>query len=70
MGAKPHPIFHINEFPGIRKLTIPKELQCMIGAACCRLMHNHLLIRLADAVLLILSAVVDDLPLRRPPVTM
>lgn len=47
---KPLPIIHLNGFPGTGKLTIARALQQQIGA-CCRLVHNHLLINPADAVL-------------------
>lgn len=51
MTTTPLPIIHINGFPGTGKLTIAKELQRLIGAPRCRLVHNHLLINPADAVL-------------------
>ncbi|KAJ0295239.1 hypothetical protein Brms1b_013794 [Colletotrichum noveboracense] len=47
---KPFPIIHLNGFPGTGKLTIAGVLQQQLGA-CCRLVHNHLLINPADAVL-------------------
>ncbi|KAK1633998.1 hypothetical protein BDP81DRAFT_325366 [Colletotrichum phormii] len=47
---KPLPIIHLNGFPGTGKLTIARALQQQLGP-CCRLLHNHLLINPADAVL-------------------
>ncbi len=48
--SRPLPIIHINGFPGTGKLTIAKELQILLGAHG-KLVHNHLLINPADAVL-------------------
>ncbi|KAH8657997.1 hypothetical protein BX600DRAFT_468509 [Xylariales sp. PMI_506] len=49
-SSKPFPIIHINGFPGTGKLTIARQIQQIIGDRC-RLVHNHLLINPADAVL-------------------
>lgn len=50
-GAKqPKPLIHINGFPGTGKLTIARILQQLLGPQG-RLVHNHLLINPADAVL-------------------
>lgn len=46
--AKPLPLIHINGFPGTGKLTVARTLQELLR---CRLVHNHLLINPADAVL-------------------
>ncbi|GKT49091.1 uncharacterized protein ColSpa_09272 [Colletotrichum spaethianum] len=48
--SKPLPIIHLNGFPGTGKLTIARAFQQQLGA-CCQLVHNHLLINPADAVL-------------------
>lgn len=45
----PGPIVHINGWPGIGKLTIARQLTDLLPSA--RLVHNHLLINPADAVL-------------------
>lgn len=47
---KPKPLIHINGFPGTGKLTIARILQQLLGPQG-RLVHNHLLINPADAVL-------------------
>ncbi|KAK1540516.1 hypothetical protein CPAR01_06505 [Colletotrichum paranaense] len=47
---RPLPIVHLNGFPGSGKLTIARALQQQLSP-CCRLVHNHLLINPADAVL-------------------
>ncbi|KJK76303.1 hypothetical protein H634G_08363 [Metarhizium anisopliae BRIP 53293] len=49
-AQKPLPIIHLNGFPGTGKLTVAKCLQKMLGPHG-RLVHNHLLINPADAVL-------------------
>ncbi|KAF9878401.1 hypothetical protein CkaCkLH20_03893 [Colletotrichum karsti] len=49
-ALRPLPIIHLNGFPGTGKLTIASALQKQLGS-CCRLVHNHLLINPADAVL-------------------
>ncbi|CAI7624617.1 unnamed protein product [Penicillium glandicola] len=46
---KPHPIVHLNGFPGVGKLTIARYLIKQPPSA--KLVHNHLLINPADAVL-------------------
>jgi hypothetical protein len=43
------PIVHLNGFPGVGKLTIARSLQKQLPTA--KLVHNHLLINPADAVL-------------------
>lgn len=47
--SKPLPIIHLNGFPGTGKLTVAKHLEQLLPRA--RLVHNHLLINPADAVL-------------------
>ncbi|KXG54683.1 uncharacterized protein PGRI_078270 [Penicillium griseofulvum] len=49
MPETPHPLIHINAFPGAGKLTIAKHLVAL--SANLKLIHNHLLINPADAVL-------------------
>ncbi|EQL01603.1 hypothetical protein G6O67_006620 [Ophiocordyceps sinensis] len=46
--GKPLPLIHLNGFPGTGKLTIARALQELLRY---RLVHNHLLINPADAVL-------------------
>ncbi|KAL2070722.1 hypothetical protein VTL71DRAFT_13748 [Oculimacula yallundae] len=46
----PYPIIHINGFPGTGKLTIAKELTARLPRST-KLVHNHLLINPADAIL-------------------
>ncbi|KAM3553079.1 hypothetical protein MY1884_006875 [Beauveria asiatica] len=46
----PLPIIHINGFPGTGKLTVAKHLEQLLTPRA-RLVHNHLLINAADAVL-------------------
>lgn len=48
--ANPLPLIHLNGFPGVGKLTIARALQQRLGAVG-RLVHNHMLINPADAVL-------------------
>ncbi|KAJ5826813.1 hypothetical protein N7447_003576 [Penicillium robsamsonii] len=48
-GTTPHPLIHINAFPGAGKLTVAKHLVAL--SASLKLIHNHLLINPADAVL-------------------
>ncbi|KAJ5180679.1 hypothetical protein N7492_003889 [Penicillium capsulatum] len=43
-----HPIIHLNGFPGVGKLTIARHLTSRLSA---NLIHNHLLVNPADAVL-------------------
>ncbi|KAI1320661.1 hypothetical protein F5Y16DRAFT_417381 [Xylariaceae sp. FL0255] len=51
-SVKTRPIIHINGFPGTGKLTIARLLQSKLGGnKHCRMIHNHLLINPADAVL-------------------
>jgi hypothetical protein len=58
-SSKPLPIIHINGFPGTGKLTIAREVVTSLqehfaaaGSRCqAKLVHNHLLINSADAVL-------------------
>ncbi|KAH7303905.1 hypothetical protein B0I35DRAFT_414772 [Stachybotrys elegans] len=45
------PIIHINGFPGVGKLTIARELVTLFGSYNARLVHNHLLIDPAGAIL-------------------
>ncbi|KAL2670036.1 hypothetical protein Neosp_014916 [[Neocosmospora] mangrovei] len=47
----PAPIIYINAFPGTGKLTIAKHLVSLFQAGSVKLVHNHLLINPADAVL-------------------
>ncbi|CAG8904834.1 unnamed protein product [Penicillium egyptiacum] len=48
-GTAPHPLIHINAFPGAGKLTVAEHLVAL--SANLKLIHNHLLINPADAVL-------------------
>ena len=51
-GTNPHPLIHINGFPGTGKLTVAQHLVAYIAlSANLKLIHNHLLINPADAVL-------------------
>lgn len=59
----PLPIIHINGFPGIGKLTIARELVALLAPHNGKLIHNHLLIDPAGAVLPRSS--VEYQPLRR-----
>lgn len=59
----PLPIIHINGFPGIGKLTIARKLVALLAPHNGKLIHNHLLIDPAGAVLPRSSA--DYQPLRR-----
>ncbi|KAJ5579503.1 uncharacterized protein N7459_005488 [Penicillium hispanicum] len=43
------PIVHINGFPGVGKLTIARQLLAQLPSV--KLVHNHLLVNPADAVL-------------------
>ncbi|EEU35866.1 uncharacterized protein NECHADRAFT_29433, partial [Fusarium vanettenii 77-13-4] len=45
------PIIYINAFPGTGKLTIAKHLVSLFQTGSVKLIHNHLLINPADAVL-------------------
>jgi hypothetical protein len=47
----PAPIVYINALPGTGKLTIAKHLVSLFQAGTVKLVHNHLLINPADAVL-------------------
>ncbi|KAI8682387.1 hypothetical protein LRP88_14478 [Fusarium phalaenopsidis] len=47
----PAPIIYINAFPGTGKLTIAKHLVSLFQTGTVKLVHNHLLINPADAVL-------------------
>lgn len=47
----PQPIVYINGWPGVGKLTVARELGAKLGAGRTRLVHNHLLIDPAGAVL-------------------
>ncbi|KAL7909511.1 hypothetical protein GGI35DRAFT_450111 [Trichoderma velutinum] len=49
-ASKPLPIIHFNGFPGTGKLTIARQLEQLLAPRA-RLIHNHLLINPADAVL-------------------
>lgn len=49
--APPLPIIHINGFPGTGKLTIAKHLTKLLSPIPAKLVHNHLLINPADAIL-------------------
>ncbi|OQE41331.1 hypothetical protein PENCOP_c005G04243 [Penicillium coprophilum] len=52
LGTTPHPLIYINAFPGAGKLTIAQHLVAHAGqSANIKLVHNHLLINPADAVL-------------------
>jgi len=46
----PYPIIHINGFPGTGKLTIATALTALLPTTT-KLVHNHLLINPADAIL-------------------
>lgn len=59
----PHPIIHINGFPGIGKLTIARKLVELLSPLNAKLVHNHLLIDPAGAILPRTSK--DYQPLRR-----
>jgi hypothetical protein len=59
----PFPIIHINGFPGIGKLTIARKLVDLLKPFNGKLVHNHLLIDPAGAVLPRSSN--DYQPLRR-----
>lgn len=50
-GTAPHPIIHINGFPGTGKLTVAQYLVAHVTQVDLKLIHNHLLINPADAVL-------------------
>ncbi|KAJ5382779.1 hypothetical protein N7517_000690 [Penicillium concentricum] len=51
-GTIPHPLIHINGFPGAGKLTVAQHLVARVAySANIKLVHNHLLINPADAVL-------------------
>ncbi|KAJ5986921.1 hypothetical protein N7451_011286 [Penicillium sp. IBT 35674x] len=50
-GTTPHPIIHINGFPGTGKLTVAQYLVAHVTLVNLKLIHNHLLINPADAVL-------------------
>ncbi|KAI9833219.1 MAG: hypothetical protein M1826_000132 [Phylliscum demangeonii] len=47
----PRPIIHLNGFPGTGKLTVARHLVQQLGFAQAKLVHNHLLIDPADAIL-------------------
>lgn len=47
----PYPIIHINGFPGTGKLTVAQYLVADVTPVNLKLIHNHLLINPADAVL-------------------
>ncbi|KAF3073165.1 hypothetical protein CFAM422_005126 [Trichoderma lentiforme] len=49
-ASKPLPIIHLNGFPGTGKLTVARHLEQLLAPQA-RLIHNHLLINPADAVL-------------------
>lgn len=49
--SRPLPIIHMNGFPGTGKLTIARILLAMFRDSSVKLVHNHLLINAADAVL-------------------
>jgi hypothetical protein len=59
----PLPIIHINGFPGTGKLTIAWKLVALLAPYNGKLVHNHLLIDPAGAILS--RASVDYQPLRR-----
>lgn len=63
LSAMPLPIIHINGFPGIGKLTIARILVDLLKQFNAKLVHNHLLIDPASAVLPRSSS--DYQPLRR-----
>ncbi|KAK1635158.1 hypothetical protein BDP81DRAFT_351658 [Colletotrichum phormii] len=50
MSQNPQPLIHINGYPGTGKLTIARALEQKLAPGA-RLIHNHLLINPADAVL-------------------
>ncbi|KAK2036638.1 hypothetical protein LZ31DRAFT_561012 [Colletotrichum somersetense] len=50
-NSRPLPIVHINAFPGTGKLTVAQKLTRLAPSGVLRLVHNHLLINPADAVL-------------------
>lgn len=50
-SRKTLPIIHINGFPGTGKLTIARILLGLLHDGAAKLVHNHLLINPADAVL-------------------
>ncbi|KAJ5494159.1 hypothetical protein N7463_010246 [Penicillium fimorum] len=51
-GTTPHPLIYLNAFPGAGKLTVAQHLVARVAhSANIKLVHNHLLINPADAVL-------------------
>ncbi|KAJ6143332.1 hypothetical protein N7471_002785 [Penicillium samsonianum] len=51
-GTTPHPLIHINAFAGTGKLTVARHLVEQVAlSANLKLVHNHLLVNPADAVL-------------------
>ncbi|KAF4998672.1 hypothetical protein FGRMN_2998 [Fusarium graminum] len=59
----PLPIVHINGFPGTGKLTIARKLVALLVPYNGKLVHNHLLIDPASAILP--RTIIDYQPLRR-----
>lgn len=49
--TRPLPIIYINGFPGTGKLTIANHLTKLLSSVPAKLVHNHLLINPADAIL-------------------
>ncbi|RDW63725.1 hypothetical protein BP6252_11270 [Coleophoma cylindrospora] len=47
----PRPIIYINGFPGVGKYTVGRHLATLLAPLNGKLVHNHLLINPADAVL-------------------
>ncbi|RDW89763.1 hypothetical protein BP6252_01795 [Coleophoma cylindrospora] len=47
----PRPIVHINGYPGVGKLTVARQLAKLSSPFDGKLVHNHLLINPADAIL-------------------
>jgi hypothetical protein len=50
-SQRPLPVIHFNAFPGTGKLTIARILASFFQPASLKVVHNHLLINPADAVL-------------------
>lgn len=51
LPQRPLPIIHFNAFPGTGKLTIAQILASFFKSSTMKVVHNHLLINPADAVL-------------------
>lgn len=48
---EPQPILLLNGWPGVGKLTAARQLISLLGPSKARLVHNHMLIDVADAIL-------------------